>query len=143
MNEPETATEPTPDVSQYDNDTQAAIEQCRAYLVSKNVDPPTVFVIEACDELIVAGPPLVEASDRLTRMAVAKNLDPIRFVETFCAEVVYWVRGMTGTPGSAGAMKHLKELRKRWTKGQIFDAITGQIQEQMDQIRGSASVKKL
>lgn len=143
MNDPVTTTEsPTPDLSQYDDDVQAAIEACRTYLTSKNVEPPTVFVIEACDEIIVAGPPLVEASDRLTRMAVSKTLDPIRFVETFCAETVFWVKGQTGT-GGAAAMKKLKELRKSWTKAQIFDIVTGQIQEQMEQIRGGSSIKKL
>lgn len=142
MNETTPAETPTPDISQYDDETQAAIEACRAYLLSKNVNPPTVFVIEACDEIIVAGPPLVEASDRLTRMAVSKTLDPIRFVETFCAETVFWVKGQAGT-GGAAAMKYLKELRKNWTKAQIFDIVTGQIQEQMEQIRGGATVKKL
>ncbi|HNB04330.1 MAG TPA: hypothetical protein PKV97_00240 [Thauera aminoaromatica] len=144
MNDPTPTESPTSDTSKYEADVQAAIEECRTHLVNKGFDPPSVFVIEALEMTIVAMPPSVEASDRLTRMISKKeNADIQGYVTTFAAETVFWVKGQP-TPGPAGAIKYLKEVRaKSWLKANLFGVIAEQVQDQMEALRGNAQTKKL
>lgn len=97
---------------------------------------PIAFYIVACDEHVVCMPPTIEANDRLSRMINngQGKQDVLRWVETFCAEHIFWIRGQAGE-GPKAAMEHLKKVRNSGdiAKADLFGDVAGKIQELLEQ----------
>ena len=104
-------------------------------LHERMVDTGAVAIV-TCDEHVVCMPPTIEANDRLSRMINngQGKQDVLRWVETFCAEHIFWIRGQAGE-GPKAAMEHLKKVRNSGdiAKADLFGEVAGKIQELLEQ----------
>lgn len=128
-------------------DLRDAIDKCKEFQRTRPGAPadPPVFVIEACGETIVSMPPGLESADRLHKLLLStldNKKELPKYFETYVAETIFWVRGQTGT-GSNAAVTHIKALRKSSVaKYGLFQAITGEVQEHVDNLAGAAPTSK-
>lgn len=121
-------------------DVADAIARCKEYQATRP-GVPVAFYIVACDEHMICMPPgSIEAIDRLSRM-IGNNQgkqDVLRWVETYCAEHIFWVRGQSGE-GPTAAMNHLKKIRNSGDilKADLFNELCSQMQDQLEQHKAS------
>jgi hypothetical protein len=116
-------------------DVADAIARCKEYQATRP-GVPVAFYIVTSDEHVICMPPTIEANDRLSRM-INNNQgkqDVLRWVETFCAEHIFWVRGQTGE-GPKAAMEQLKKVRNGgdFVKADLFGDICSQVQTLLEQ----------
>lgn len=117
-------------------DLQEQIEACKEHQRQRPDAPadPPVFVVEACGETLVCMPPSFDASQRLQKLAGAVQNDKrefVRYLETYVAETIFWIRGQSGA-GQKTAIDHARKVAK--SNYQKFDLLLETMNQVVDQI---------
>lgn len=129
------------------SDLQEAINACKEFQKQRPGAPadPPVYVVEVCGETCVCMPPTFEANERLNKLMLATLNDKTqipRFVETYVAETLFWMRGQA-VPGQKGALDHAKAVRKsHFSKFGLFGSLANTVQEEIGSSEQVATAKK-
>lgn len=124
-----------------------AIEACKEYQHTRaagTTDTPA-FLVEACDETFVCMPPSFEADQRLKKLFALVQQDrtqTMRYLDTYAAETIFWMRGQTGI-GQKAALEHARKIAKsHYTKFDLLFAVANQVQERIGDGETPATSKK-
>jgi hypothetical protein len=128
-------------------DISQAIQLCKEFQRQRPNTPadPPVFLVEACGEKAVCMPPSFEGHTRLQKLmgnVLNDKREMIKYLETYCAETLFWVRGQSGT-GRDAAIQYLRaQAKSDFSKFGLIAQVAAEVQSQLDAAEVVTTSKK-